>query len=404
MSRFHLTQFASRYLLVGSSHLFSLLVPIILLPLLISRIGSEAVGSIILIQTIATYILVFTEYDFNVWGARSIANNKSSDNELSNVISAKIFLLIVSAPILLIGSRVYFNGDEGWLFGIGGIIILLGYALSLNWFYQAKEKFGTVSFLNFISKIFYIAAVYFFIRSDDDVWLVNIFFGLGLIIANIYFLIGKVKLRFEIPDLSRGFDYFISNGLLQVFTNTSVLWISILLSVESITLFSSAERLVFVARGGLAVYATIIFPSLCREKTWEISRSTLFVHFFVCLFFLLFSFVIFFGADKISSWMLREVNSEAIHILRILSPVPMLIALNVLSNQWLIAQGFYKTVRNIYASVAVLSITLLPLGTYLLGLKGAAMVTVLLEASISIGLIWAQIKQLKSQRLKAVSS
>lgn len=393
-----LPQFILRYILVGSSHAFSLVIPVLLIPLLIKRIGADAVGAVILVQTISSFFLVFTEYDFNIWGARRIANDKTSQNELSQVVTSKIILVVLSMPLLVIGARLYFKNDLGWFLGLGGVCILFGYAISLNWYYQAKEAFGVLSFLNFGSKLLYVAGVYLFVQTMDDAWLVNIFFGLGFLLVNASFLLGKLKFRFEIPDLRRGIDYFISNGLLQIFTNTAVLWISIFLLVESITIFASAERLVFVARGALAVYATIIFPGLCRSHKGKLETTTKKIHVVVCVIFLLLSLFVYAYASSLSSWMLRAVSVQGVEILRILSPVPFLISLNVLSNQWLIAQGRFKIIRNIYAAVAFLSITLLPLGTYFFGLYGAAYVTVILEFAISFGLIWAHIRELRIMR------
>ncbi|MFZ7239179.1 oligosaccharide flippase family protein, partial [Avibacterium avium] len=63
----------------------NILLPLVLFPFLLHRLGENLYGKIIFAQTIANYFLVFTNFGFNISSTKSISLNKDNQ-EKTNII------------------------------------------------------------------------------------------------------------------------------------------------------------------------------------------------------------------------------------------------------------------------------------------------------------------------------
>ncbi len=378
----------TRYSILFSSHLFSILTPLIIFPLMTDRLGENHFGNIIFVQTLITYFTVLIDYDFNLWGVREVANGSESAITYNSVVISKLFLFVISAILYFVVGFFFFSKVGNISVLLSGVWVLLSYAFNPLWFYQAKERIWRMAFLNIISKSIFLIGSYFFIRSVEDAWVYNFFMGIGLLIPGLIVSLKNIQFKKIKLNLSRGFNVFISNFSILAYSNSSPLWISMFLPISSITEFSVGERIVFASRGFLGLYAQIIYPKICKVFGQDTISSMLKTHYL--LIFLTFGcgLIVSWQSEKIVELFLRSHSREAIIAVRYMAFIPTIIAANIFPYQWLLAHSYYAITRNILIFGALAGSCLFPICIYLYGIKGAVLSSFVIETTITSLLIY----------------
>lgn len=352
------------------------LLPVVTFPYLVSTLGVEKFGLLAFVTSIISYLLIFTDYGFNLSATRQISLHRNDSKKINEIVSAvysiKLLLVAISVIVLLILVKSiprFQEYDFIYLFTFGSVI---GQSLFPMWFFQGIEKMGFISILNIISKVIFTVCVFVFVRVEADFFLVPVFNSLGyitigLIALAVLFISYKIKLRktgwttivFYLKD---GWHLFISNISVTLYTTAVITILGFYTTNTMVGYYSIADKIIQIIRGMLTPLSQALFPFLVKEAQTDKNRvlrinrkilgygSIIFVP--VCV-------AIYFFAPEIIFIIFKKYNIETVMVLRIFAVIPFLIFLaNIFALFTMIVFNKNRQYSRIIISAGLLNIML----------------------------------------------
>jgi PST family polysaccharide transporter len=395
---------------LGFVQLSNYILPLLLVPFLIRKIGIEKFGLVSYAQAIIAYFLIITDYGFNLTSTREIAivkeNHLAVEKIVSDTIFAKLALAILSfvifAGMILIIPKLHSN----CIFYFGSFLAVLGQVLFPIWFFQGLQEMKIIALLNLLSKVLTVILIFCFITDESDYQYVLPIYALSSILsafAGLAIITFKWKIKFHIPtmanvkeQLRRGSTIFVSNISVTSYSNVPILLIGSFSNQTVLGDYAIAEKLMQVARQVCGVFSQAIFPRVCElaiiskdelKKFWKSVFS-----FFLLLFIAGTLFVLIF-ADFIVLLITGTQQSEVSTLLRILIFAPLAVCINVPPYLTLLAFHQEKRILKIFliSSLTHLVLCLLLLLKY--QTIGAALSIVMIEIGIAV---WLHVELRKS--------
>lgn len=260
--------------------LINLILPLVTLPYMVDVVGFEKYGIVVLALSLITYFQSLTDYSFTITGTRDVAVFKTSLRKLqliySKIMTVKIFFLSISFVILLVLINtvdVFYNNHDVFFYSF---LILIGYVLFPEWFFQGIEKMKYITILNSLIKIILTVCVFVFIKSEADLWMYPMFLGLGYIVSGIigqYILWKKYHIRFLkikrsvfISALKDNFPVFVNQFMPTLFNNTSIFIMGLVVSTYAIGVFDAVKKIIMIESVFMNVVSRVFFPFLNRNR------------------------------------------------------------------------------------------------------------------------------------------
>jgi PST family polysaccharide transporter len=254
--------------------LTNMLAPLMLVPLLFSRLGAEVYGKLIYLLSIAGFLTAIIDAGLaNYCSSRVARLEEQERNDFFLCVQAlKLFFFFAMISILFIVLSVFgssFSYSE-WLLVIG--YILLG-VLSPYWYFLGIEKLGKITLLTGIGKL--ISLVLAFLVVDDDgslkealfVYIVSLVLPL-LILKNFrYREMISSRGRFVAKSaglLSDAYPLLLSNFGVSLYTNLNGFFVASFLGYGAAGLFGAAER---VVKGAQQVVTSVSQAMIGRFST-----------------------------------------------------------------------------------------------------------------------------------------
>ncbi len=256
-------------LLQGSNFL----VPIILIPLLLSRIGLENYGVVSLAQSIMFLLTTFGEFGFNLTGTRLVSQN-SGNQPFIRALSGQI--LITRSLAQIVGFMLLFVSVfaiPGWR--VHGFLILSSYLMVVGqahlpvWYFQGIQRVKELMLLNLASRLLYILLVVVLIQKPEDYVFVNLLNGGAMILVSLYawFQIWRqVGFRFEfnwhqlLKSGAANSSILLSNFIGDLYRSIAMILAGFLLSPSSLGLYSVFDKVIQLVQNGFASISWGLFP------------------------------------------------------------------------------------------------------------------------------------------------
>lgn len=140
--------------------------PLISMPYLARVIGAEGFGKIAFASAIVVWIQTISDWGFNLTATRDVAQNRNNKELVSrifsNVLWARSVLTLLSGIILLLVVLLvpYLRENADIIFVT--FLLVPGYILFPEWFFQAIEKMKYTTFFNLFLKLVFTVAVFVF--------------------------------------------------------------------------------------------------------------------------------------------------------------------------------------------------------------------------------------------------
>lgn len=391
------------YMFLSIYQVINFLVPLIIYPLVIKKIGLVLFGKVAFSYAFASYFNVITDYGFNLSGTRAIAlkrgDNKAVSKIYSNIMAAKLLLLLVCAIIFVLLLQIPFFKND-YTLHILSFTIVLGQVLMPVWLFQGMEDMKYLACFNGIAKIFFAVGIVFFIRQPQHYVLVNLLQGGGVVLAALachFIAWRKYDIRFittnarEIyVELKEGFVLFLSSFAVSVYVISNVFILGLLAGPAAAGYYSIAEKVYFALKQLPAVFSQVIFPRVCQLTSKSAEHL---VHFLnrVTIPFVVFLLIIcvatWFGSEWIAHYFLPGAKPGLPHLIRILSVVPIIVALDVPAFQSLLAYNEKSRYGIILVSGCLLNIVINIFLSRSFGAEGTAWSVLLTELYITVGLM-----------------
>jgi len=268
------------FISLSAIQLIGMVLPLITLPYILRTIGFESYGIIVFAASLIAYFQSLTDFSFRITAVRDVAIFKNSQRKLDLIYSKVIFvkgifllisLLIITIIVLCVPS--FYDYKDIYILSS---LMLVGYALFPEWFFQGIEKMRYITYLNLGIKIFFTICIFVFIKDEKDYWIYPLLQGAGLIGAGVVgqlMLIYKYKLKFIfLPKkviantIKVNFPIFVNQFVPTLYNNTSSFLLGIIAGSYSLGIYDAIKKIIDLAISLIGILSRVFFPYLNRNK------------------------------------------------------------------------------------------------------------------------------------------
>ena len=343
----------------GFGQLFNLVTPLLVVPYIVSICGEENFGKTAVGMAICFFLIVFIDFGSDIIGVREVAVNRENPKELNKIFTTTyavkaiilVFVLLITA--LLISTIPFFKTEKTMFFL--GLSVLVGQFINPTWFLQGIENVKWITLLNIISKSIYLIAIYTTINQESDYVFVNLWWGIGMILANfLVFILILKKYKFSFSQISitevrkhirNDFSMFSSQIFVSLQLYAPVVLISIFGSNLMAGQYRIVEQIIVIFKTYIFLFFNYVFPKVCYLlevdpkkgiKNWRIYNGVNFV--FVILgmvVFFTFSYEIISYFNPTNRYVLSRLLEVAVFI-------PILLAISIPLKQLVLGYNYKK--------------------------------------------------------------
>jgi PST family polysaccharide transporter len=387
------------------NQLFTAVIPLILLPWLSLKLGSEQMGVYALVVSMVSFFSIFIDYGFNTYSVNFILKNILNINliysHFVSVLFVRFINLFIAFLIICVLSFFFEVISNHFLSFVFGFLYLLGNILGPIWLYQSFSKLGLYSISNILLRLLFLVPNYFFVNSSEDLNLSiilwsspSLVFGLISLFYTKTFFFNNItlkKINFEIiENFQNPFLLFVSNLYVSAYTSATTLISGFLLSPTEVSNFFIAERVIRGSSLLLSPISQVVFVKSHEllQKGVSFYRRHVFNLFKYSLLVFLLSLLIFIFSNFAINLLFKNKYTHAIELIKIMSLIPFFVAIsNILGTQILLVQSRFKEFSNKIGAISILNLFFFIFFTSTYKLHGAAFACLLGEFLIILNLI-----------------
>lgn len=390
------SNFFSLSLLQAANYIF----PLLTLPYLVRVLGVENFGLLAFATALITYFSIITDYGFNLTATREISIHRENKQKVieifSSVMTIKVLLMFLSFFLLTILVFSFEKFSKDWEIYFLTFATILGQILFPVWLFQGMERMKYITYLNVLSRLIFTVAIFIFVQEQNDYYMVPLLTSLGSLIAGIWSLV-LVKREFDIGfklqsfatikyHLAEGWHIFTSSFGINLYKNNAILILGLFANELVVGYFAIAKKIIDMLNQIASIISITMFPYV--NNKYRINK--IFISFLAKIGTMIFAYtflifiVLIFFSENISILLSGKVHSELVASLRIMSLVPLIIAVNIPAVHILLVgkkdDYFAKSVLLGGFIDFVLLFVLIPLYGYI----GAAISVLIVESFVTL--------------------
>lgn len=353
---------------------FNMLAPLITYPYLVRILGREVFGLVITAQILVSYFQLIISFGSDSICAKYVSQNRYDKKKLSEIVSS---VLTMRAIIWLLSFSVYM-----------GIVLLvpsysghfalfaLFYGLTFNellfpqFFFQGIEKMQFSTVVGLIPKLIFITAVFFVVKSEAQILMIPILYGIGYLLSGLIALsiiFGKMKIEFRLYSLKTMVYYLKESSAIlatDVITTIkdkfNVILLGQLVGMSDVVIYDLGSKINMAISKPFEILRIVLYPTFaCNNNRRALKKVILFVLLVssvlvVGINIFLPQIVQFFIHERITLWPLRVL---------LISPIFLSISVTLCFNGF-IAFGYTKYV--VYSIIITTAAYIVLLFTFLL--------------------------------------
>lgn len=265
---------------LSALQLIGMLLPLATLPYILRVIGFEKYGVIVFSASLIAYFTALTDFSFKITATRDVAIHRDSPKKLniiySKVLTIKTLFLLLSWIIIAAAVFLYPPFYENKEIYFYTSLLLLGYVLFPEWFFQGIEKMRYITYLNLGIKLFFTLCVFIFIKKESDFWIYPLLQSAGYVGAGLvgqYLLVKKYKMKFIflpykviIKSIKVNSPIFINQFVPTLYNNTSTFVLGILGTAKLVGIYQAILTVVNLIVNLIEILSRVFFPFLNRRK------------------------------------------------------------------------------------------------------------------------------------------
>jgi PST family polysaccharide transporter len=322
------------------------LVPILIIPYIISTIGLESFGLINYSISIGTYFFLVMDFGFSLYGVKLVKENIGSSKRLSAIFCSifliKIIVTILCFLILYFLVEVITTLREEKLLMLITFTSFFAQSLFPSWFFQGTEKMSYILVLTALSKLIYGSLLLLFLESYNYIfvpiastigWIFVSFLGIIIIQKKHKITIVKLTKTHTMSYLTESFSLFISQFSINFFRNINTILLANFSSNYTLGVFTTAEKMIKLLQSLQNPLGQVLYPYLIGK--WNINNNSkesikLLLR-KISIPIILFSIISFFGfllADIVVEYFVGEINNRILFNFYIMLPIILFGGLN----------------------------------------------------------------------------
>ena len=375
------------------------LMPLILLPYLLRKLGPHSYGSIVLAQSLMGYAMTVTDFGFNFTSARDISVARADSNAVSRifwtVIAAKMLLLAISAVVIaaIVICTPMFRHEWPTFLACG--IAVVGNSAFPQWYLQGLERLKDAALIQASSKVAVMLATFIFVNSPADGWIAATISSSPQLIGIAIAAVLRKPLWPEhfyrptreqiMASLKGSWHMFASSVATTLYGNTNALALGLICGDSAVAVYNLALRLVLAVQGAAAPLTQAIFPRASLLFARDHAKAQqLMVRVVWTLLPLVgaISLLLAIFAPEVVRIVGGRSYDDAALLVRIMAITPVLIAAGGLPAQIVIVSlNLTRQMSRIYLGVGLMNVALLPPLVLYWQARGAAISLTVAEAA-----------------------
>lgn len=253
--------------------------PLISMPYLARVIGADGFGKIAFASAIVVWIQTISDWGFNLTATRDVAQNRNNKDKVSrifsNVLWARCILTILSGLILLFVVLVvpYLRENADIIFVT--FLLVPGYILFPEWFFQAIERMKYTTIFNLIIKLIFTISVFIFIHKREDYLIQPLLTTIGYLLCGIgalYLILKKWGYTLYKPELTEihetirnSADVFINNLMPNLYNSFSVMLLGFFCGSTANGVYDGGNKFPTIFYNFQSVLSRAFYPFLSRR-------------------------------------------------------------------------------------------------------------------------------------------
>ena len=305
------------------------LLPLLALPFLFIKLGSEYYGLIAFSYSVSLFLNVLVDFGFDLYSTREISINRDdkikTDKIFSVTMVSKSLLLLTSFLILIV---LIFTTEK---FKINSYVyylmffIVIGNYLSPLWYFQGMEKMRYVTIINSISKFLSFLPMFVFIKSSDDLIYAPLFYAIGYLVSgllSLWITFYQFKVRFTFPtpheikdSLTKSSHFFLSRATVSIYTTCNTILIGLTFNNELTGYYNIAEKIYQAFASLVNPLTQGLYPYIAKTRNVVLFKKILLCS--VVVSFFIVGFIYIFSEEMIFL-LFNTKNIYSIKVLKIL--------------------------------------------------------------------------------------
>ncbi len=281
----------------------------LLVAYLVRILGEFNYGILTWSDAIIQYFLMFINFGFNVYAAKYIVEFRDKSEKINEIISSifTIKFALFLASFLILYALTFLRTFELYqnilflmlLMGLGEVFFPI-------WYFQGIERIKPATYIVTISKIALIAATLLFVKSPEDLPKYVLFVVVsGIIMGALGFwsLVKKHDFSFVFSKMEtlksfikEAYLFFVGTVLSLTFNLATIFLIGIYFTMEFVTGFDVALKIVLVSIIPFDILQQAMFPTISRTRNKSLLKKLIIYSFFIAI---IFSGIIFLFSEQL---------------------------------------------------------------------------------------------------------
>lgn len=384
----------------------NLFLPLLIFPYLVRTLGTTNFGLIIFAQAIVQYMILTTDYGFNLSATRKIAVANTNGENISTLFwstfFAKLIIFFFCLITFAISLAVIPKLQKDWIIYVSVLPALLGSLLQSQFYYQGLEYFKPLAGIVVITRLLSFPFILLLVTSELHSVRAALLLSAGPFFSGLILFIYAIKsktLFFLRPQKSRiveqmkdGFHLFTSSAAVSLYTNTNPVILGFLVNTEAVAYYTAAERIIRVIQGAIGPIGQAVFPRISalihssRTEAMSFIKKILWIQ-ATAGFFL--SSGLFIMSDLIIRTVWTDSMLPAVSTLKIMSFVPFIVSLsNILGIQLMLPLGYSQAFSRIIIISGIFNLGILIPFALFANENGAALAMLLTECLVTISMYY----------------
>ena len=406
---------AMLYILQFSTYLLSFLV----MPYETRVLGDEIYGHLGAATSIMVSFQLVIDFGFLLSATEEVARSRHDKSALCRIFTSvticKLGLTAVSFVVLLWLCQAIPAWHQKQT------LILLTFAASFltsmmpDYLYRGLEQMTAITLRTVAIRLFFTVAIFFFLKSPEDVWVVPVLNIIGNAVALIFVylhLFRRLHICFQPVKrytvwrtLARSSTFFYSRMATTAYTALNTVILDIISGSGAVTgYYTSANTLINAGKNGISPISDSLYPYMARHRDFKLVKKVL-------LWFeppiIVFCAVVFPFAEQLCGWYFGAEFAPAGQVLRAMLPIGIVILPSyVLGFPTLTAMGLskyanYSVIAGSVLHVCILAILFVTNQLSMVTLGATVSVTETFILLYRIVVIWRNRDIIKSMEAKA---
>lgn len=376
--------------------LFGYLFPLISMPYLVSVLGLDKFGLIILGQTISGYFTLFVDYGFSLSTTKEIAENKEDSNKVNKIFTsvmlAKLLLFTAGLIILHFLVSAFSRLETDYWVYIFSYGVVLGNVLFPVWYFMGIEKMEYCALFNILPKIFFLVLLFLLVNEESDYIYVPILFSLGFILSGVLslvysFRIGVTFTKVSTEDVNQQFKngWHVFMGMLSsgLASNAIPLFLGLMTSNAILGMYSAVEKIIKPVANISNSLLNVIYPHMVNLRKNN-NKSAFYFSKKISTYYLLILTVGCVIFSLFSKYLIdRYLGVEYVGMNEVLEVLIYLPFLTSFLNIFLISNCLVYDLKNVYSNslftAFLISLLVIPVGIHFFGIVGAGVSALIVE-------------------------